>query len=650
VSAPGGLTALYDWPEEEANLVSMLPGAWQMHKAITFADGVLRMNCTAYSGVPWATQALILDPGWHVVRAAAKATGSTKGSARVMLKIDGAIGPSTDEIAGTTDWCVVERKFVQILARAACQVRVEAYRGPDGSFDFKDIEVHRLIEPAVQVFVRYPNYRGFLYDDQPQTIVLWAKVEPGGVAILEVTSQQQGVVYSLPMREGERLITIDASSWPVGSYSIIATASPDDGENFSYPPFLLRKIAASERLLPYIDHEGNLVTSRGKTFVIGAYDNGGFSAVESYYTPVLDRAQATGANTRLNYTQQSIGGAAFQALCRASDAKHMGHLQVWNRVFKYNSNWANLAAGGKAFADYDTEEDAWKAKAKDWGTTGPGFVGTYLADELPADRADDIFRLYRTMSKAMPAGVCFIANNSVYGATLYRDCTDVLDIHTYPIYITPEGELAPLEVSYHAVAGAIEAVQGSRPVWAVLQECELTAKGHYPTVDELRWLAWSSIIAGAQGILWWSIGTLGGGVGGAMPKETRAPLLARLAGINAEILEREAALLAPRVVATSSIPAVVVTASVVGGTGHLWAANITPTKVQATLGAESFQVTVDLPPYGVSLQTWPVDPVWHAAQEAAQALSAAGLIDGDDEGPVTHIVAEAFAGFRKEIA
>lgn len=623
----------------------MLPGAWQMHKAFTLLDGTLHLDCTTpASGVPWATQTLVLDQGWHVVRARARATGSTKGSARVMLKIGGAIGPSTDVIAGNGDWRTIERKFVQVKSRTACQVRVEAYQTPDGYFDFQNIEVRRLIDPPVELFLRYPNYRGMLYDDAPQTVVVWAKVQPGNVAMLEVVGKD-GLVYTLPLRAGEQLISIDASGWPYGRYSMVATLSPNNANGaFAYPPIEIVKLPASWRLLPYVDHDGHLVTSRGKRFVLGAYDNGPYSAVEKSYSPALDRVKGTGSWVRLNYTQQAIGGAAFQALCRASDAKEMQHLQVWNRVFQYNTNYQDLAATGKPAKDYVTEEEFWEAKAADWGTTGPGFLGTYLADELPADRSDDIFRLYRTMSHAMPAGVCLIANNSVYGATLYRDCTDALDIHTYPIYVTPEGALAPLEQSYLAVCGAIEAVQGSRPVWAVLQECELTAKGHYPTEDELRWMAWSAIIAGAQGILWWSVGTLGGGIGGAKLQD-RAPLLARLAGVNAEILMREDALLSPREEAISSTPAVIVAASVVGDIGHLWACNITPQAVSATLSAEGFQVTADLPPYGVTLQTWLVDPVWHAARKAALVLQQEGIVEAQDQGAATLVISRAFAGF-----
>jgi hypothetical protein len=649
---PGGLQRLYDWPEEPANLCVDAPEAWRLHASFSYAAGVLRLDANLPTAtVPSAIQAGYLEPGWYVLRARASATGNTHGSARVSLKVGGDFAGATDEISGTSAGLqTIERKFVLVSEASVSQIRVEAYQKADGLFTFEKIELRRLREPAVECFVRFPNYRGLLWDDGPQRIKVWCNVRPGvSGAQLRVLDGGQAVVHFRPLDVGEDVVEIDASAWPEGRYALTVLCAPDVvGEaGFAYPDFVIVKASASQRAGAYIDADGYLVTSEGRQFVLGAYDTGGFSADENYYQSAMDHLELSGGKVWLNYMLQSISGPAFRALISAHSKRKMLHIQPWNRVFSYNSNFLKLAVNGKLATAFESEEAFWTAKAKDLDAGArPGFVGFYIADELPADKSDDIFRLYRTMAEAEPHGVCFGANNSTIGAVKFRDCVDVLDVHTYPVYNTPEGVVAPMAQSYWAVRSAVEAMQGSRPCWAVLQDCILTKAGHFPTIDELRWMAWSAIVAGARGIMWWSIGTQGGGIGGA-PLAIRAALLARLTLVNAEIVALEPALLSPDVPAESTNDAVKVTARVVDGVAHLWAVNITPDEVHATVGTGGRSVNITLPAFGTWLQAEPVDPVWIAANAAATRLEDAALIDPDDFDETALAIADTFKGFAQ---
>ena len=214
MTAPGGLVRLYDWPEAPENLVR--PQAdWRFHPAFSLTETGLRLDCRVpMVTVPSATQAVILDPAWYVLRAQAKAEGNTNGSARVMLRIGGAIGPSTDEISGTAPWRKIERKFILVPARSPCQIRTEAYRSPDGVFEFERFELRRLVDPSAQAYLRYPNYRGLLWDDCPQTVVVWTRVAPGQVGELTVTAGEE-MVYRIPLRSGEQVHEVEASTWPL---------------------------------------------------------------------------------------------------------------------------------------------------------------------------------------------------------------------------------------------------------------------------------------------------------------------------------------------------------------------------------------------------------------------------------------------------
>jgi len=658
VIVPGGLTRLYTWPEAAENLVPSPGAGWHLHSAFTWdlAEGVptgaLQLDMAGVSGVtPSAWASVRLEPAWYVLRARAWSAGNTPclGSARVMLKIGGAIGPSTDVITGEVPIPkLIERKFIQVKTAGDCQVRVEAYQHPDGHFGFEKLELRRLIPPPVECFVRYPNYRGFLWADAPQTIKVWVNVRPEATdAELVVLDTAGAAMFSaLFLKAGEQIVEIDARDWPLARYALVVQCAVG-GKLFAYPEFHVVKEDPSGREGAHVDADGYLVTSEGRQFVLGAYDTGGFSGLESYYTPGMDHLAAAGGKVWLNYMLQNIQGPAFRSAIAAHAKRGMLFFQCWNRVFENQSNFLKLTVAGKAATSFPSEEAFWKAKAADLDAGArPGFLGWYIADELPADDAENIFRLYRTMAEAEPHGVCFGANNSVYGAILYRDAVDVLDIHTYPVYNTAEGVLAPMGLSYEAVKGAVDAVQGSRPVWAVLQDCILTSKGHYPTIDELRFMAWSAIVAGAKGIMWWSIGTQGGAIGGA-PVAIRAALLQRLALVNAELVALEPALLSASAPATSSVDAVKVMAKHVDGVAHLWAANVSADEVTVSIGTAGSAVTITLPPFGVWLQAEPIDPVRRAAQAASAELLKAGLLLERDSAAASVVIAAAFDGFTR---
>jgi hypothetical protein len=157
-------------------------------------------------------------------------------------------------------------------------------------------------------------------------------------------------------------------------------------------------------------------------------------------------------------------------------------------------------------------------------------------------------------------------------------------------------------------------------------------------------MAWSAIVAGAKGILWWSIGTQGGAIGGA-PLAVRAALLARLALVNAELVALEAALLSPNMPATSSSDAVKVMAKHVDGVAHLWAVNVSAVERTASIGTAGTSAAITLPAYGVWLQAEAIDPVDRAALAAAGDLAGDGMISLDDIEWAAGMIAHAFAGF-----
>jgi hypothetical protein len=173
----------------------------------------------------------------------------------------------------------------------------------------------------------------------------------------------------------------------------------------------------------------------------------------------------------------------------------------------------------------------------------PGFAGWYTADEQRASAAENVFAQYKALREAAPAGVTFIAQNAPRELVMWRDVTDVLGVDPYPIYNIPEGRPSPLEMVTDWVERAQEAVQRSRPVWAVIQYFQFGSKGHWPTYDELRTMSYMAIVAGAKGLFYWSYGARG--LAWVKDPVLKADLWQRLVKVAKEIKSLEPALLAP---------------------------------------------------------------------------------------------------------
>ena len=113
---------------------------------------------------------------------ATRGSGSTSG---VRLTLDfrpGGINAwrPSEVISGTNDWQLYQVGPIVIETDRTAAVQLENYNGASGTAWFDDVSLVQILPPPVDVFLLYPNYRGLLFDDQPQTIQLDVTVTPPG--------------------------------------------------------------------------------------------------------------------------------------------------------------------------------------------------------------------------------------------------------------------------------------------------------------------------------------------------------------------------------------------------------------------------------------------------------------------------------------
>ena len=86
----------------------------------------------------------------------------------------------SDVISGTSDWQLYQVGPIVVETDRTAAVWLENYGGASGTAWFDDVSLVQILPPPVDVFLLYPNYRGLLFDDQPQTIRLDVTVTPPG--------------------------------------------------------------------------------------------------------------------------------------------------------------------------------------------------------------------------------------------------------------------------------------------------------------------------------------------------------------------------------------------------------------------------------------------------------------------------------------
>ncbi|MDE3165231.1 MAG: hypothetical protein KGN36_05445, partial [Acidobacteriota bacterium] len=83
----------------------------------------------------------------------------------------------TNVVKGTADWQFIESTSIALPQDSNAAVVIDAYGDPDGTAWIDDVTVTRSQFP-VQSFLLYPNYRGLLFDDQPQIARFNVTVDP----------------------------------------------------------------------------------------------------------------------------------------------------------------------------------------------------------------------------------------------------------------------------------------------------------------------------------------------------------------------------------------------------------------------------------------------------------------------------------------
>lgn len=589
---PGGLTALPSFTIGP-NLVrnagfedvrGALAAAWDAADgwgpdALVSRSGAVSFRRSGHAAS--ASQAVRLTKGVYTLSAWIKTDGVGDGAGGgIRLVLDSRSAGvnewgASDVISGSTDWKRYEVGPVPIATDRTVRVRLESYNAPGGTAWIDDVTLARQMPPPLDVFMLYPNYRGMLFDDQPQAISLDVSVTPPAAAMGRYTvaatlsDERSGAVVASHTYPAAAIVRATVQAPPAmrsGTPYMVQVALVDSARNaivYTYPRFRVFKVpgAAKAAMSVAVDDRSRVLVRGAPRFVLGMYDAAtDYGASEGFWERQLWSPASSGrmGDMKLNmYLNSSYGRADATAV-----KSLMASLQSHGVMYLHTGPC--VGATPAALVMSDARVDALAAH--------PARAGYHLIGEC-SRVVPDAFAQYQRLKRFDGDGIALAAlAGGPAQVALWREAADALGISAYPMY-GPEPAAGYRHVAVaEAAIVARQAVKNARPFMTVLPASSLGALGRVPTLHEMRSHAYMAIVEGARG-LWWS--RLG-------DTPTSLPsVVNELAALETVLVSDDM----PGALTSNSEPATIRTkVKVVDGTGYLFAYNATSAPVTAVFG------------------------------------------------------------------
>ena len=561
-TAPGGLLALPPEGELGPSVLSgnfeagtegwVVPKCWSVDSSVAHAGGKsLRFNagllCPLAAFAPtFAYKANVS----YTLGAWVKASSDSNLQARLYV-FDDTAGTlpvaSTNPTAIGSDWTHIVLPHVDLLPlhkgdalRTRLVVSSPKGQTPSGTLWFDDVTAQPELPSPISGFLLYPNFRGYLWESGPQQIRLRVSTPnaPTGAQAQIIVQLEGGAAIATvtkPAAAGAQEITIDGSKLALGSYLLHENLLDSTGKILaSYPDYRITKVSAAFRgsFVSYIDTDNFLVHNGKKEFVWGVYDR--FSGIRCrgcmYRTAkeyedsikgfdgktTLANYQDTDINALINFAPWSamLPGAPavydnLDPALQALQARGVGYLQTvnnWVKPNRYRPFWAASL----------NDQKLWELAAK-MLRGKRATLGYYTFDEPKLDELPMVFDQYKVLREGNPGSVTFGALINAVQIFRWRDATDVIGCDPYPVGVPINADEYSLGLKLRMPSLPFYSppllrvplwtreterqVDHSRPVWMVLQL--FRQWGKFPTYNQMKSAAYSSIINGANGILWW---------------------------------------------------------------------------------------------------------------------------------------------------
>ena len=455
----------------------------------------------------------------------------------------------TELVKGSADWQDFAGKHCVVAPGTHSPFRLAIDGNTSGSAWFANMYVRREIPPLLRTFMLYPNYRGYLFADQPQEVRAAVTLNRGPdlrredlVFQLEAARTDSGSktdhTYKSPA--DDFIATLDLGSLPAGAYQVRARLLDKNGTVlFEQPPYRIVKVdsKAGDLLKAWIDDRNLAHFGDGAPhFVIGIYDTSNYSNSPQVYAASVEEISKAPINLMVNYF---ITNAPISAINAYTDELQQHGIFLLPAVNNFYEEGRGYPKGLAARLGASTQDD-FIARYAGALEENRAVVGYYVQDEPAADKVARTFHQYQVIKANDPAGFNLIALDRPHDVQFWKDAVDVVGVDPYPLWLPVDNYVG--EVG-EWTRTAVNAVHGSRPVWTIIQFFQADAMSSWPTEQQLHDMSWMAIAEGASGVFYWSHGIRA--LGWVRKPEQHAALYRELINVTNEIKDLEPVLLRP---------------------------------------------------------------------------------------------------------
>jgi len=411
----------------------------------------------------------------------------------------------------------------------------------------------------LKLFLLYPNYRGYLFDDWSQTVsVDVAVTPPHGYSLrqLEVRlrlldSADHAVAGTTVAAATDSIASLNASGLSDGTYQLqgeLLTTTASVLANPA-PAYTIVKLSATIRasMKAYIDPDNILHYDGRAVFPVGMYDlpKPACAATATEWASNLIRIRKAPVTAYLPVSSSNCPIGSFIAQTQALRTHGMVNFPALSSIYPGDPYFPfDLAASlGVVVGNPPSARDAVSLAAAFASAMGSNAdtVGYYNYDEPDDAKQPMIFNQYQAVRERDPASVqwpliniatitwnrpgCLRApryapsgdppeSDPCTDVSIWRDTgdafgTDPLATNGWNFDARGNYWLPEVQDWVHDLQ---HATRNARPVWAVLQfyagEAGFPGYPHWPTYQELHDMTYIAVVAGVQGIWYWSWGNL----------------------------------------------------------------------------------------------------------------------------------------------
>ena len=395
----------------------------------------------------------------------------------------------TAGLSGTKDWKRIEGMTRLVPEDAKkCFVSVFCSPGSTGKAWFDDVEVapHEPAPVGDMCSSHYRNTAATGIVDVSVAIAVPRKLQIEDVEAEYFCKTISGDAVSVPVKitkRDETAFGIDVQKMPMGKSEVEFVMKERGGKELGRSKMTFNRVKKMPKHKVWIDGHGRTIVNGKPFFPLGMY--------------------TSGKNRRDDYVKGPFNCVMPYSMPdkEAMDFYHTNGVKV---IYTLKDVYHGASRLFRNTIKTDEDERKFIAKKVKMFKNHPALLAWYVNDELSIALKKRLTARRELMEKLDGGHPTWAVVYQIENLREYMPTCDIIGTDPYPV---PK---RPLSMVTDWTRKTVDAYYGKRPVWQVPQAYDPGAAkgGRMPTAEEMRQMSWQCVAAGANGLVYYSFGTI----------------------------------------------------------------------------------------------------------------------------------------------